>query len=102
MTRKTSGASTPTMESYTALLAGTQTLTTAAAVVNIGTRVTSYTCIIQASNNNTQGSIVYIGNQYGQYFELVPGASVAIPVDANEVYARGSVTGLVINWLAGG
>ena len=57
--------------------------------------------VVQSSNANAVGSYVYVGSTLGCFVELVPGGSITIPVnDLQKVCVRGSVAGLVVNYLA--
>lgn len=102
MTDKKGGASVPVMESYQTLFPGRQTVGNAAVRLNIGTRVTSFTCIVQSGHSNAANSRVLIGNQNVQPFELEPGESVSIPVGANGIWVRALAGNLIVNWMAGG
>jgi hypothetical protein len=101
MTRVLAGANTRVSETYRTLLCNTLDVGFNAVQINPGAGVESYTCIVQASHDNT--GRVLVGNAQEQRFELAAGESVSLPVDIGDVWVRaaGNVQ-QTINWLAGG
>jgi len=53
-------------------------------------------------NDPDSGEAVFVGNATGQYFQLVAGASVTVPVcDLSLVYVKSAAGTATVNWLAG-
>jgi len=53
-------------------------------------------------NDPDSGEAAFVGNRFGQYFQLSAGASVTIPVcDLSLVYVRSAAGTAIINWMAG-
>ena len=90
-----------TAETYDRILCGTvQTRAGQYPLQPVETQI--FQVVVQASNANAVGSVVYVGSEIdGCHIELVTGASITIPInDLNKVYIRGSAVGLDVNYLA--
>lgn len=101
MTRVLDGGNKRVSETYRDLLCNTLTVGIGAVQINPGDGIESYTCIIQASHDNT--GRVLVGNAQEQRFELAAGESVSLPVDVGDVWVRSATqVQQTVNWLAGG
>ena len=75
----------------TAGVAGTSLSTTHAAILEV---------MIQCNTGSPES--VFVGNQYGQNFEVVAGGYVVVPVnDLNTVYIRSAAGTGTYNYIAG-
>ena len=79
----------------------TNTLIATAAPVALADTPTPIMEVI-VQNDPGQGETAYVGNAFGQYYQLVTGSSVTIPVcDLSLVYVTSVGGTAVINWIAG-
>ena len=79
----------------------TGTLTATAAPVALAATATPIMEVI-VQNDPDSGEAAYVGNQFGQYFQLAAGANVTIPVcDLSLVYVTSVGGAAIINWIAG-
>lgn len=78
----------------------TNTVTAAAAATQLAA---AHTPIMEVliQNDPDSGEALFVGNQFGQYYQLSAGASVTIPVcDLSLVYVRSAGGTAVANWIA--
>lgn len=89
-----------TAETYDRILCGTLTTELLQQPV-VAAETPIAQVVIQASNDNAVGSIVYVGGSVGATIELTPGDTLTLLInDLNKVCVRGSAAGLVVNYLA--
>lgn len=99
MTKGKGGASNRVMETYQTLIGNRLTATTTAQPLIARPNTEGFTCIVQASHDNT--GTVLVGNANVQTFELEAGEAVSIPASPESVYVRADSGTQVVNWLGG-
>lgn len=99
MTRIIRGSVIRTANAWDGLRSGTQTATTTAAPLATD-NLPIMEVIVQ--NDPDDQTAVFVGDRRNQYFQLVAGASVTVPVcDLSLVYVRTESDTATVNWLAG-
>jgi hypothetical protein len=98
MTKIERGAVIRTANAWDGITTGAGTATVAAAALAAG-HTPMLEVMIQCNTGSPES--VFVGNQHGQYFEVVAGANVVIPVnDLSTVYIRSAAGTGTYNYIA--
>lgn len=99
MTRINRGAVQRVANAYDSMTTGTLTVNSLAGVALAAVPTPILEVIVQ--NDPDSAVSVYVGPVTGQYFELIAGANITIPInDLSDVYVRTDGAAATVNWIA--